>query len=455
MLKNCNPARWFKERYFAQVTLKAIWLLLVSLQGLLMPLGAHALPAFARQTGQNCVACHAGGQFPELTPYGRLFKLTGYTLGTRNIPLAVMGVASYSRSNNPDPADPAFAKDAAALFQTASVFVAGKVTDNVGLFAQATFDNYDHQSASDGEWAGKTHADNVDVRYADRFVDADRDLIVGLSFNNNPSVADVWNTAPAWIAYVPSSPFGVSGPAASSMITQLGQQAAGLGGYAYWNKLVYLEASAYRTANGIFSFMSHGIADADQTKLKGLNPYVRLALNHEWGPHNAMVGMFAMNSDIYPDNQHPTGPTTRFRDRGIDAQYQYLLDPHTVTAQLSWIHESIGGGDASGYAANASNSLRELKLKASYIYRAKYGTSLGYFSTTGSQDATLYASNANLSPDSRGWVPEVFWMPYQNLRVGAQYFYYNKFNGASTNYDGNGRNAKDNDTLFIYAWSAF
>ena len=53
---------------------------------------ARALPLFARQTGQNCVACHAGGQFPELTPYGRLFKLTGYTIGERELPLAVMGV---------------------------------------------------------------------------------------------------------------------------------------------------------------------------------------------------------------------------------------------------------------------------------------------------------------------------------------------------------------------------
>jgi len=44
---------------------------------------AQALPLFARQTGQNCVACHAGGQYPELTPYGRYFKLTAYTLGKR------------------------------------------------------------------------------------------------------------------------------------------------------------------------------------------------------------------------------------------------------------------------------------------------------------------------------------------------------------------------------------
>src|ERR1039458_9365889 len=46
----------------------------------LAPQQAQALPAFARQTGQNCVSCHAGGQFPELTPYGRLFKMTGYTI---------------------------------------------------------------------------------------------------------------------------------------------------------------------------------------------------------------------------------------------------------------------------------------------------------------------------------------------------------------------------------------
>ena len=61
----------------------------------------RALPAFNRQTGQNCMACHAGGQFPELTPYGRLFKLTGYTIGERNaIPLSAMVLLSDSKVSN-------------------------------------------------------------------------------------------------------------------------------------------------------------------------------------------------------------------------------------------------------------------------------------------------------------------------------------------------------------------
>ena len=426
---------------------------ILAAQSLLMPLEAHALPAFARQTGQNCVACHAGGQFPELTSYGRLFKLTGYTIGTRGIPLSVMGVGSYTKTSDPT-SDPAFAKDAVALFQTGSVFLAGKVTDNVGVFAQATYNNYDSQNPDSGRWEGKWASDNFDLRYADRFIDANRDLIVGLSLNNNPSIADPWNTAPAWLQYVPTR-FGVTGPDAGPIVSQLGQQVAGVGAYAFWNQTLYAELAGYQTANGVWSFLSKGTADADQLKLKGTNPYLRLALSHDWGPHSAMIGMLAMNADIHSDNLDPGSPTIRYRDRGIDAQYQYLLDPHTVTAQLSYIRESIDYGDTS-IGANASNTIRQLKLKGSYVYQAKYGGSLSYFSTTGSSDSLVYAdASAANNPDTRGWVPELFWTPVQYVRVGAQYFAYNRFHGASNNYDGEGRNAKDNNTLFLYVWGAY
>ena len=426
--------------------------IILATQSLFSPLVAHALPAFARQTGQNCVACHAGGQFPELTSYGRLFKLTGYTIGTRNVPLSIMGIASYTRSSKPD-SDTAFAKDAVSIFQTGSVFLAGKVTDNIGVFAQATYNNYDSQNPDTGHWKGKWASDNFDLRYADRFIDTNKDLIVGLNLNNNPSIADPWNTVPAWIQYVPTR-FGVTGPDAAPIITQLGAQVAGVGGYAFWNKTLYAEMSGYQTANGIWSFLSQGTAHPDQTKLKGINPYLRLALSHDWGPHNAMVGMFALNAKIYPDNLDPTGPTTRYRDRGIDSQYQYILDPHTITAQLSYIRESIDNGDLTGISTNASNTLKQLKLKSSYVYRAKYGGSLSYFSTTGTSDATLYPDVA-MNPGTRGWVPEVFWTPVQYLRIGAQYYTFSRFHGASSNYDGAGRNAKDNNTFFLYVWGAY
>jgi len=44
-----------------------------------------------------------------------------------------------------------------------------------------------------------------------------------------------------------------------------------------------------------------------------------------------------------------------------------------------------------------------------------------------------------------------------NVRLGVQYIAYQKFNGGSTSYDlsSGGRNAKDNNTLYMYLWFAY
>src|ERR1700675_2602382 len=76
------------------------WIAVLAALCLLQASAAHALPIFARQTGQSCVACHAGGQFPELTPYGRWFKLNGYSIGERTIPLAAMATVDLSNTRN-------------------------------------------------------------------------------------------------------------------------------------------------------------------------------------------------------------------------------------------------------------------------------------------------------------------------------------------------------------------
>jgi hypothetical protein len=42
-----------------------------------------------------------------------------------------------------------------------------------------------------------------------------------------------------------------------------------------------------------------------------------------------------------------------------------------------------------------------------------------------------------------------------NLKLGAQYTIYTRFNDGTENYDGSCRDGSDNDTLFLYAWLAF
>ena len=441
---------------------------------------AFALPAFNRQTGQNCQACHAGGQFPELTPYGRLFKLTGYTLGERQpLPFSAMAVVSDSSVNNTSKSDDPkadFQKNNSLIFATGSVFAAGKITDNVGAFLQVTYDNYASQSA-DGEFHGHTAADNMDVRYADRSIDSNHDWIWGVSANNNPSVSDVWNTAAAWMQYVP-----VPSPTSSRFIDgsapypgfAAGGNIAGITAYGFWNQMIYLEAGGYRTANGAVSFMSAGIADADKTKLQGTNPYWRAAFSHEWGPNNVMVGTSGMVADVFDDPLDTSNPATvhHFRDIGVDSQYQYLLDPHTVTIQLAYLRDrqripsflaNQPVVDANGNPlpnTNSTDNTNVLRAKASYIYEARYGASASFFNQTGTTDSALYdptrvSGNISGNPAVRGFTYEVFWTPIQYLRTGVQFTTYDKYNGATHNYDGSGRNASDNNSVFFYVWVAY
>src|SRR5438105_2536853 len=65
---------------------------------------ALAVPSFAIQTGQPCAACHIGAFGPQLTPYGRDFKLHGYTAGDgkdHGLPLAFTTQTSFTHTLAP------------------------------------------------------------------------------------------------------------------------------------------------------------------------------------------------------------------------------------------------------------------------------------------------------------------------------------------------------------------
>ncbi|MBV8576466.1 MAG: hypothetical protein JOZ58_15725, partial [Acetobacteraceae bacterium] len=66
-------ARLLTTLFLSAATIAAVLLIGLS------PRRAVSLPLYARQTGQPCATCHTA--FLELTPFGRRFKLGGYTLG--------------------------------------------------------------------------------------------------------------------------------------------------------------------------------------------------------------------------------------------------------------------------------------------------------------------------------------------------------------------------------------
>lgn len=441
---------------------------------LLAPGSAQAVPSFARQTGMACEACHT--VFPELTPFGRRFKMHAYTIDNlpqvsgmsankdqtlvlnQVPPLSFMLQASYTstKAKLPDsqqgvgsvPAD-ALAQNGQVLFpQQASLFYAGRIAPNFGAFVQMT---YDGTSGTFG-W------DNTDVRYARPASDT---FLWGISANNNPTVQDLWNTTPAWQSPFDQRSATAPTPGASTMIDGglAGAGVAGLSVYGSWNDLVFGEVGAYRSAPAA--------AQIDSTStnvVHGMAPYWRLAYERQWDRNSWEVGAYGVDVNMFPGGGNAlAGPTNHYRDWAIDSQYQYIGDENLVSVTATYIKENqtLDATYAAGGSANPTNSLKTVRVGTSYYYQRRYGGALGYFSTTGTTDATLYPTGvpvggyANGSPDSRGWSAEFDWVPYENTKFALQYTAYSKFNGGGSNYDGMGRNASDNNTVYLLGWINF
>ena len=428
---------------------------------------ANALPAFARQTGMECGACHVGSFGPQLTSFGRQFKLNGYVWGDGKSAMKGLSAMAYGGlehtskdlrkgvelTDNKSDRSP---NDNWAVDQV-SLFYGGRLLSNVGMFAQATYSDPDKALS----W------DNLDVRFADNTTVKGKSLVYGVSINNNPTVQDVWQTTPAW-----RFPYLASGiaptPDASPYIENLAQTVGGAGAYALWNDWVYAELSGYTSLPNDFQ-RTVGIKGSPQSDhISGVAPYWRLAVQHDFGLHYAAIGTYGMDTDRYPGNDHSNG-SDNLLDYGVDATYQYTSPngQHIISVYGNMLHErqTLDATVAAGGATNNVDSLNEESINASYYYNNTYGITAGRFAISGSADPLLYSGNTNNKPDSAGWTIQLDYTPLGkegkalypnfNTRFFIQYTAYDKFNGLSNNYDGTGRNASDNNTLYIGDWIAF
>src|SRR5580700_4410738 len=136
----------------------------------LLPRRAVSLPLYARQTGQPCATCHTA--FWELTPFGRRFKLGGYTLGGGDWsgpPFAVTFQPGYTYTEvgQPGGAAPHFGPNKNVTVQATSLFTGGRITDDLGAFIQGTYDNVFRRFG----W------DQADIRNADTVNVTDHNLL--------------------------------------------------------------------------------------------------------------------------------------------------------------------------------------------------------------------------------------------------------------------------------------
>jgi len=421
----------------------------------LAPSLANAVPAFASQTGQQCASCHITG-FTELTSFGRQFKLRGYSIGEVKLPVSGGALVSRSSTANPDGGDMALADDRRTMVQRASVYLAGRIGEGTGGFV-----NYNYETTE-----RRGMMEMFDLRTTTSTTLTGKELLLGLTLNNNPTVSDIYNSTPGFgFPHVSPAAMTVVSPNAQVQLNNaLMSKVAGVSAFAWWNDSVYAELGAYRSARGVFSLLGAGVPRDEQAAIKSGAPYWRLAVERQWDSHSLMVGTYGLLVRRYPDIDNPIGATDRFRDLAVDAQYQYLSDDHRFSGGLTWINEkqqwdaSFDGVGMAGARDALRSTLKTAKAHASYFYRKTYGASLGLLDTRGGTDRLFYdtmmpvTGSAAGSPNTRALQYELSYLPVQNIRLGLQYTAYQKFNGAKLDYDGFGRNAKDNNTLYLWAW---
>lgn len=390
---------------------------------LLASASAQAVPSFARQTGLACAACHT--VFPELTAFGRSFKLNGYTLtGIKQVeslpssaasglkfdqipPLSAMLQVSgtYTKSQTPT--------SQITLPDQLSFFFAGAISPHMGSFIQMTM-----------EQGTGFSLDNTDIRYANRT----SDVTYGLTLNNNPTVQDLWNSTPAW-GYPWTHGAGVTSPVVAD---GLAQNVAGLGGYADWGNGIYTELSMYRDT-GAFDAPS-GTAPV-QVRTRGLSPYWRLAWNKTFNSGDyLMLGTYGMKTALI-DGITYSGPADEYTDVAVDTQYEHPIvnSSNMVSVHASYTREKqtldlSSPGDAP--------TLKSMRLDGTYHW--------GYHAT-----ATLaYARNKGFNGlyDDSAWTAQASYLPWQNTKLTLQYVGYTKLAGQT------GSAASDNNTWLLQGW---
>ncbi len=415
-----------------------------------------AMPSFARQTGQACSSCHTQSFGPNLTPMGRYFKLTGYTMGggsgnnAKLPPISAMIIGAFTNtlkdqdvqsSRNPDaPISSSYNKNNNFTLEEVSLFYAGRIYGKVGAFSQLTYNGYED----------KLEMDNTDIRFADQIDLFDKPITYGISLNNNPSVQDLWNTTPVWgFPYTGSS---VQPEIGSSALIDgaLGSQVGGATAYTMVDNLLYLEAGAYGSFSNTFQ-RTFGIPKSERISLDGAAPYWRVALQYGWKGHYFAVGHFGMIADVFPGRDHTNG-ADQFTDIGFDATYQYLANPkHIFEFKTAYIYEDQKLNASRGPRTD-NTYLNTYKFNIAYTYDQTYGVTFGYNKITGSNDLDQTKPNSEYFTAELVYVPfgksDSVLNPWLNLRTSLQYIGFSQANGSSAA-------AQNNNSFLITGWLAF
>lgn len=419
---------------------------------------AMGLPSYARQTGLPCSGCHTTP--PELNTAGRMFKLMGYAdrSGINNItaqsdsrhtglnllgtlPLSAFLETSTTGTKVPQPGTQNWDFE---FPQDISLFLAGAWATHLGSFLQVTYEIQDDHFSMD----------NTDIRFANKEQVAGKEWDYGLTLNNNPTLEDLWNDTPAWGYPFIASSSALTPTAAPIINGALAQDVAGLGAFTMFDQQIYAAGTIYRSNH--VGGPQPATGQGSTYNIQGVAPYWRLAWQRIGRTATLEVGGYGIHLKSTPGAI--TGAEDSYTDFGPDIEYDRNFGKDVLSVRGTYVRENsdLVASAASGAADPGSHHLNSGNANVEYHIGNRYSGAFGWFLTSGTADPLLYApaaltGSANSSPRSTGYSANFSYWPIQNLDLAVQYTDYTRFNGAATNYDAAGRNAGDNNTVYLLA----
>ncbi len=446
---------------------------------------AHAIPSFARQTGFSCDVCHT--VFPHLTPFGKDFKLHGYTMDTsktvhaddsdKTMPglsinkIPMLSVRIVSRWNNQAGGQqqvPGGAVTAGQGFMShpggygnadvlnlvgdSSIYIAGKIAPHLGTFLELT--GIDDEGGTLGLGIFDLALVGNDTTLGSKR------LVYGVRAVDAADMGD------------PSNTFGMWGITSTLMAMSTHNtlfdpnQAVVEGGelYGMWGdfetgglygSLGVYNPSQNQTGNG---FVQGNIATNGSFEgSTGENGAVRLAyyipsfsnVHTEVGAYTyfgpeSMLAPTASTVGIYKDN---------FLSYGVDVQAQWITDNNL--AELFAVYENENdskfyGTDAysgTSYATNGTSVSRTgLGIIADYYFRRTYGAYVKYFYRDSAK-----VQDVNMSGVSFG----LSWYAFENANLRLEETMFSKYNAGAIQYGNNSLSPSDFDVTAVKFEYAF
>jgi len=171
-------------------------------------------------------------------------------------------------------------------------------------------------------------------------------------------------------------------------------------------------------------------------------------LQHEWDKNYIELGTSGIASTQYLKGI--SGDLDKFVDIGVDLQYERTMPFGALSLHSSFTNET----EERASSIEGKYNFQSFKFDINGYLKNGCGATFGYFNNSGSPDIANFPNNDN-RPNSSGFIFQIEYLPWFNTKFAAQYVAYSKFDGSVSNYDGLGRDAAHNNTLYLMAWLCF